>query len=287
VTAAVGVVLATRDRRARTLATLDRLAELPERPPIAVVDNGSSDGTPDAVARRHPEVRVVELGRNAGAAGRTAGVRALNTPLVAFSDDDSWWEPGALERAARVFAEHAALGLLQARILVGAEGRLDPTCAAMARSRVPAPPGLPGPALLGFVACGAVVRRVPFLALGGFHPRLGVGGEEELLALDLAAAGWQLAYVESVVARHHPEPEAGRSGREDAELRNSLWIAWMRRRAVVALGRSARLLGAALRERRPGTLVEAVGGLPWVLRERRAVPARVERAARAASRPAE
>jgi hypothetical protein len=32
--------------------------------------------------------------------GRTLGVRAATTPYVAFSDDDSWWEPGALQSAA-------------------------------------------------------------------------------------------------------------------------------------------------------------------------------------------
>ncbi|MEA2400628.1 MAG: hypothetical protein QOK00_1031 [Thermoleophilaceae bacterium] len=283
-TAAVGVVMATRDRRDRALATLDRLADLPERPPVVVVDNGSGDGTPAAIGRRHPDVRVIELGRNAAAAARTAGVRALDTPLAAFSDDDSWWEPGALRRAVAVFAEHPCLALLQGRILVGPGRRLDPTCAAMGRSRVPAPAGLPGPALMGFVACGVVVRRAPFLAAGGFHPRLGVGGEEELLALDLAAAGWQLAYVESVVAHHHPEPGPGRSSRAEVQLRNALWVAWLRRRPAGALARSARLTAAALREGRAGALLEAGRGVPWVLRERRPVPPSVDHAARLASR---
>ena len=37
-------------------------------------------------------------------------------------------------------------------------------------------PELPGPRVLGFVACGAVVRRSPFLAAGGFSSKLGIGG---------------------------------------------------------------------------------------------------------------
>jgi N-acetylglucosaminyl-diphospho-decaprenol L-rhamnosyltransferase len=111
-----------------------------------------------------------------------------------------------------------------------------------------------------------------------------VGGEEELLGLDLAAAGWQLAYVESVVAHHHPEPGSERAGRADVQLRNALWVAWLRRRPAAALGRSARLMAGALRERRGGALVDAGRGVPWVLRERRAVPPGVERAARLAGR---
>jgi GT2 family glycosyltransferase len=279
--------MATRGRRDRALATLDQLLTLPERPPIVVVDNGSADGTPAAIARRHPGVRVIELGHNAGAAARTVGLRALQTSLVAFSDDDSWWAEGALERAAELFDRHPRLALVQARILVGPEQRLDPTCAAMARSRVPAPPGLPGPAILGFVACGAIVRSEAFLAVGGFHPRLGMGGEEELLALDLASAGWQLAYVESLVAHHHPEPGAGRDGRAGAQLRNSIWTTWLRRRAPAVVVRSARLFATGLRRGLARALLEAARGLPWVLRERRAVPPGVERSARAASRSAD
>ena len=280
-------MIATRDRRASTLASLDHLAELPERPPIVVVDNGSTDDTPRAVARRHPDVEVIELGRNVGAAARTVGARALRTPLIAFCDDDSWWAPGALARAEAVFADNPRLGLLQARILVGPEQRLDPTCAAMRRSPVPPEGDSPGPALVGFIACGAIVRRAPFLSVGGFHPRLGIGGEEELLALDLAAAGWQLAYVDSVVAHHDPQPSADRSGRSASRTRNALWVAWLRRPPAAALGRSVRVAAGALRERCPRALLDAARGLPWVLRERRALPPRVEHAARRANRPAD
>lgn len=280
----IGIVMATRDRRRRTLATLDRLAELPERPPTVVVDNGSRDGTPHAIARRHPAVRVIELASNAGAAARTVGVRALQTPLVAFSDDDSWWEPGALERTVRLFARRPSLGLVQARILVGAERRLDPTCALMRRSPLAAGAGLPGPAILGFVACGAVVRRAAYLAVGGFHPRLGFGGEEELVALDLAASGWDLAYVDSVVAHHHPDRGDARGNRSETVLRNAIWVAWLRRRIPGALARTVPLAKDAVRRRRPAVLADAARGLPWVLRERRALPQRVERAARATGR---
>src|SRR5215208_3231273 len=119
-----GIVILTRNRRERVLSTLDRLAALPEQPQVVVVDNESQDGTPRAVATRHPQVRVLEMESNVGASGRNAGVRALDTELVALNDDDSWWAPGALSRAERVFAARPSLGLLQARILVGPGERL-------------------------------------------------------------------------------------------------------------------------------------------------------------------
>src|SRR3954447_17132804 len=96
----VGVVVITHQRCAEALAAVGRLVELPERPPVVLVDNGSTDGTADAVRARCPSVDVVALPRNLGAVGRNVGVRRLTTPYVAFCDDDTWWDPGALRRAA-------------------------------------------------------------------------------------------------------------------------------------------------------------------------------------------
>ena len=158
--------------------------------------------------------------------------------------------------------------------------RLDPVCDEMAHSPLPSAPDLPGPAVLGFIACGAVVRRVAFLEVGGFNVRLGVGGEEELLAVDLAARGWGLAYVEEVVAYHHPSLSRDPSGRRRIQVRNALWSAWLRRP-----------LGGAAERRSPGRprhaparswsgVLLALAGLPWVLRERRPIHRELEAALR-------
>lgn len=275
------MVVATRERRASLLRTLERLRALPERPEVVVVDNGSRDGTPEAVAAGAPWARLFALGRNAGAAARTVGARAVAAPYVAFSDDDSWWEPGALGRAAAVMESDARISLVAARVLVGPEGREDPVCRAMAASPLPAPPGAPGPPVLGFVACGAVVRRADFLAAGGFHERLGVGGEEELLALDLAQAGRLLVYVPEVVARHHPAPARDPEARRRVQARNALWCAWLRRPAPGALRATAAAAAAAAGDRAARrALVEAVWRGGWVLARRRPVDARVERLVR-------
>jgi N-acetylglucosaminyl-diphospho-decaprenol L-rhamnosyltransferase len=297
--AAIGVAIVTRDRREQVLRTVARLRALPERPPVAVVDNGSRDGTVatlHAAFARDPSVHLIALGENRGAAARTDATHALRTPYVAFSDDDSWWYPGALRRASALFDAHPRLGLLAARVVVGAARREDPTCAAMRDSPLHAFDGGPGVPVLGFVACGAVVRCEAFLSVGGFNSRYGIGGEEQLLALDLTAAGWQVRYVAEVVAHHWPlaAPGAGgadgvdgrgarRAGRDETSLRNDLWSTWLRRPA-------RRLAGATVRTLRdaPGTPAQtlrgttaAVRGLPWVVRERRALPPRVELALRA------
>ncbi|UNO39836.1 glycosyltransferase [Streptomyces sp. MST-110588] len=276
----VGVVVITRNRRERLLGTLDRLAALPERPPVAVVDNGSTDGTARAVRDRHPQVRLLTPRRNLGAVGRNVGAAALHTPYVAFADDDSWWEPGALDRAAALFDGHPRLGLIAAAVRVGREGRPDPLNEVLAASPLGRASDLPGPSVLGFLACAAVVRREAFLGAGGFDRVLHFGGEEELLALELATRGWGLAHCPQVIAWHDPDP-GPRAGRSARMLRNELLTAWMRRPLPRAASRTWSLLRACPRDPEArDALAGAVRRLPAAVSRRRVVPPWVEHGVR-------
>ncbi|MEW9531081.1 glycosyltransferase family 2 protein [Microbispora sp. NPDC049125] len=269
----VTVVVATRNRHSDLESSLPR-----HEGPVIVVDNGSADGSAAFVRDRFPHVRLVELGRNLGATARNVGARLATTPYVAFADDDSWWAPGALDRAAGVLDAHPRLALLAAHILVGPEERPDPICAAMARSPLKTEPDLPGPSVLGFLACGAVVRRDAYLAAGGFDDVVFFFGEEERLALDLASAGWGLSYVADVVAHHHPSAARVSGRRRVLASRNRLLTAVLRRPWPV-VGRAAL---AAARGGPPGwrALGEAVTRLPKALWRRRGLPPEVEAALR-------
>jgi GT2 family glycosyltransferase len=284
--AAISLVIATRNRAADLEATLTRLRAAPDPVPVVVVDNASSDATRDVVraAATDGPVTLVALSENQGAAARTVGVRTAGTPIVAFNDDDSWWEPAALQEAVRLFEAFPRLGLAAGRVVIR-DGTDDPVCTAMARSPMVVDEPLPGPAVLGFVACGAVVRRDAYLDVGGFHPRYGVGGEEGLLALDLWAAGHAVAYVPSLVAHHHASARRNGARRRTSDVRNDLWTLWLRRSAAAVTVGTARTLAASLlrAELRAG-VTAALAGLPWVIGERRAVPAWLEAHAVAVAR---
>ncbi len=277
----VTVVVATRDRCDQLMTTLDELSRLPERAAVVVVDNGSTDPTVAAVRSEFPAVRLIELGDNRGLEARNLGVEQARTPYVAFSDDDSWWAPGALACAADTFDAVSRLGLLAARVLVGDEGGLDPVSAAMAEDLLPGEVDLPGPAVLGFLACGTVVRRTAFLEVGGFEPLLFFYGEEQILALDLMRAGWGLAYVDDVVAHHHPSPERNQSRRQELEVRNAVLSAWMRRPLGPALSITARALASGWSEpaARQG-LRTAFRKLPAALARRQVVDRALEQRVR-------
>lgn len=272
----LGVVVATRNRAFSLLASLERLASVDGAPPVLVVDNASTDGTPEIVRFRFPQVEVVALERNQSAAARNIGVEKLGCRYIAFCDDDSWWAPGSLVLAAQILDTYPRLGLLTGRVLLEPSGVDDPVCDAMSKSPLRPRQPLPGPSVLGFIACGAVVRRGAFLQAGGFQERYGVGGEEELLAIDMAAQGWGLSYVPEVIAHHQPSSHRDRRRRDDIVARNALWTTWLRRPLHVALLRTARFAASALASRSARRVVWAAAGIPWILRNRRVVPGWLE-----------
>ncbi|GAA0445386.1 glycosyltransferase [Streptomyces sp. NPDC046215] len=275
------VVVITHNRRDELLHTLDRLAALPERPPVTVVDNASTDGTAEAVRARHPAVTLLTPGRNLGATGRNLAARLVTTPYLAFCDDDSWWEAGALTGAADLLQAHPRLAAVTARILVhpttGEAPFEDPIVTELRHSPLPRPPWLPTPALGSFLAAATVLRTDAFRAAGGFSPRLWLGGEEELLAADLAAHGWWLTYADHLTAHHRPSPHRDTRLRRRHGIRNTLWFTWLRRPAPAALRRTAHLVRTVPRDVTSArAFAEAAAGIPWVLRERRPLPRPVE-----------
>jgi GT2 family glycosyltransferase len=261
----VTVVLLTYNCAHRLDPVLDQLGRLDA--PVVAVDNGSSDRTPEVLQARSG-MRVICLPENIGAAARNVGVEAAQTPYVACCDDDGWFEPEGLQLAADLFDAHPRLAVVNARILVGDEERLDPISAEMAASPLPETEGIGGQVLIGFMAGAVVVRRQAYLEVGGYDPRFFIGGEEETLAFPLIKAGWQMRYVPEVVAHHRPS-RANVDQLRPYGLRNTLWNAWLHRR-----WRSAVRWTAFTLLDRPKNLdwlkgvAMSLGGAIWVARSR-------------------
>jgi N-acetylglucosaminyl-diphospho-decaprenol L-rhamnosyltransferase len=274
----IAVVIVALNAAARIGRALGELTALAEAPRIVVVDNASTDGTAQLVRRRFPGVTVVSLPENRGAAGRNVGVALVEAPYVAFAEDDSWYEPGALRAAADILDAHPDIALVNAGVSVGEDRRPEPLHADMVDTPIAhRRPELPGYRILSFLEGVSVVRRAAFLAAGGFDRRLLTGGAEEHLAADLLAAGWELRYVPAIGARHVPDHRAPSAFVRRLGLRNALWFAWGRRPVGPALRWTLHVLRSSPPNR--STLLgaaDALRGLPRVLRERRPLPADVE-----------
>lgn len=271
------IVVITRNRAARVADNVERLLHHHDDWRVIVVDDASDDDTVRLLTDRFGSaIHLVRLAARRGPAARNAGVAHAHTPLVAFADDDSWWGDGSLPRAAEIFDSRPEVGLVAATVVVEPDGRIDPIVDTFAASPLGRFAG--HRRVLGFLACGAVVRRSAFMEVGGFHPLLEIGGEEEMLALDLRAAGWELVHASDVVAHHRPQSSAGgRERRSSHELYNHLVVRWMRRPAGRAMAATASAAFGSLTDRtRRAGLAEALGALPRAARDRRPVPHRVE-----------
>ncbi|MGB6103177.1 MAG: glycosyltransferase [Pusillimonas sp.] len=273
----VSIVVTTHNRRIPVLNTLVSLCRLPGRWPIIVIDNGSTDGTSAAVAERFPSVMLIRARRNLGAAARNIGVAYVHTPYIAFCDDDTRWEMGALERAVATLDAAPDVAVLNACVHIGPSRKLSPACSIMAQS--PLSHGrMPGPQLLDFMAGACIMRTRAFYDVGGYWPPFFFGGEEALMALDMTERGWRVVYADDIVSRRFPCGVTDARLRERLRIRNEIWMAWMRRplrsawrRTRAQLGK-ARLSGMFLH-----TLADVALGLPRALRQRRVVSPSVER----------
>src|SRR3954451_9567060 len=83
-----------------------------------VVDDGSGDGTPEAVARDFPAARVVAKPRNEGlVAGRNSALPLVRGRFVLMLDSDTAVQPGAVERLAGVLDERPEVGLVGPKLV--------------------------------------------------------------------------------------------------------------------------------------------------------------------------
>ncbi|QYD67270.1 glycosyltransferase [Paraburkholderia edwinii] len=304
----ISVVVLTHDRAGQLVGTLARLASLPEQPPVIVADNASHDDTVKLVDMLFPQVRVVQCGADLGAAGRNRAVACVRTDYVAFCDDDSWWEPGSLALAVKLLDGAPQVAVLNARVVTGEHGALDPRCRLMAGSPLAAAgcagPGL-GPTVATYIAGACVFRTSVFRAVGGYERRFGLGGEEALVALDVLDAGHAIAYCNDLIVRRGAFASAAEAAadnpadhplrrRSDKRLgsgnacpgedalqrrvlaRNAVWVAWMRL-PWRDVGRS--MCGALATFAHEHTLWRdgkaMIGGLPWALVNRHRVNAQV------------
>lgn len=107
----VTIVVPVKNRATLVLRTLASIKEQTWRPlKVIVVDNGSTDGTPDSVgqwieknAAPDFEVTLLEEQTPGAAAARNAGLEAVDTRLMMFFDSDDIMHPGHVESIMKRF----------------------------------------------------------------------------------------------------------------------------------------------------------------------------------------
>lgn len=105
----------TREDLRRCLRTLE---ENLGRLPVVVVDNGSTDGSPEMVREEFPWVRLVENPGNPGyASACNAGIRATDRPYVFVLNSDVEFVEGGIEVLLDYLDDHPGVGVLGPMVL--------------------------------------------------------------------------------------------------------------------------------------------------------------------------
>ena len=116
----ISVVLPTRNRAGLVLdAIRSVLGQHHQRLELLVIDDGSSDATPDVLnSLDEPRIRTFRTSGVGGAASRNIGVDAATGSVIAFLDDDNRMDPGWLHAVAWAFDHWPATDILYgARII--------------------------------------------------------------------------------------------------------------------------------------------------------------------------
>jgi len=110
----------------RCLEAIERHADV--RHEVIVVDDGSGDGSPEAVRSRFPDVRLVAKPVNEGlVAGRNTALPLVRAPAVLMLDADTEVRPGAVRALLDALMQNPGVGLVGPR-LEGTDGELQLSC---------------------------------------------------------------------------------------------------------------------------------------------------------------
>jgi len=257
---------------------------------VVVVDNGSSDGTPDWLASTRPDVVLVRLDRNTGfAAAANRGIAAAGGEAVALLNTDVELEADWHHRLrARLDDDPGLAGVASKMVRLDEPGVIDDAGDRLRRDGVCEQRGHGRPddgrfdvAGEVFAACAgaALYRRAAVLGVGGFDERFFSYLEDVDLGLRLRLAGWRCGY-EPAVARHAGGGSSGQLARPVPGwvARNTLLLvvkAWPVRWAGPVAYRQLAWAVRAARERRLrehlGGIAAALPLLPELVRGRRAL----------------
>jgi glycosyltransferase involved in cell wall biosynthesis len=235
------VVIPTRNRQSTLLPLLERILgqSAAHRAEVIVVDNGSTDGTRAALrpleARYADQLACIVEAEPGATRARNAGARAARGDVIAFVDDDALpddiWLPALLAPFDNVSVA-AVGGRVRLRFAGPQPSWWDGALADYLAAYDLGPEAIDLATRPWYDAPRALnmaVRRAPFLAVGGFDPRLGPRadrpsvGEESDLCLRLLARGAEVRYVPAAVVEHLVDPARLRP---EWFFRRAFWTGW-------------------------------------------------------------
>ncbi|MCE9592511.1 MAG: glycosyltransferase [Planctomycetes bacterium] len=204
----ISYVIVTHNRRDVLLRTLGIVTAPTADAEYLVVDNGSTDGTKDALRREFPQVRVIRRPSNEGVSARNHAFAVARGDYVVLIDDDSYPVGDAVERSVSYLDANPRTGAVVGRVALP-DGRLEASAF---------------PTVM--INCAVCIRRSALDLAGGFPTDFFRQAEEYDLSFRFWQAGFAVERFEDVLYRHEKSPGNRASAVvHKLDLRNNLIVA--------------------------------------------------------------
>ncbi|MEM2976986.1 MAG: glycosyltransferase family 2 protein, partial [Thermoplasmata archaeon] len=195
------VVIVNWNRRDDLLRALESLGEQTHRElEIIIVDNHSTDGSPEAVKGLFPQVKLIEMPHSGFSACRTfnIGMEAARGDIVVVMDNDATLEREWVERAVKHFSEDSRLGAVASRIINVYKEHFY-----FQYDSWPEYSDEDEYEIYTFRGCAFAIRADLLRRIGYFPEEYEIYVNEDDLAARVWAAGYRIKYFSDLVARHY------------------------------------------------------------------------------------
>jgi hypothetical protein len=234
----VSIVIASWNRREDLRETLNAyLQQSYLNLEIIVVDNGSTDGTAEMVQREFPKVAYVGLAENTGVAAYNIGMKMAKGEIIVVSDNDSYLEPGGIEKILHKFEQgERNLAVVACEIVFIPSGSIYQWYYHPADRKNPDKLGYPTHM---FIGAGAAIKNSVLKEVGYYPEEFFLFMNEIDLSTRIIGAGYEIRYFPDIIA-YHKGSMVSRPKRDSQlmSFRNIIWYYWKYYPISVAFRRS-------------------------------------------------
>lgn len=223
----------------RTLASIQQQTYSPKE--LLVVDNGSTDGSVEAVRREQPDAEIIELPQNLGVQGYNEGMARARGEFVLLIDNDmDLLQTNTLERIVHYFASSPKLGAVALQVRDASRIQLSPNNPKYWEEKGDDERGYP---CSTFDGGGVAFRKNVLDRIGGFLSQFFVYHSEVDLSTRIWDAGFDIRYFPGIAVSHRESQVARNPSLQTFyTTRNFLWYIWIYYPAGMAFKESLHFL---------------------------------------------
>lgn len=200
---------------------------------LIVVDNASTDDSPDLVRERYPEARLVRNTENRGfAAACNRGARLASGEVLVFLNQDTWVQPGWLWALIDCLQREETVGLTTSQVLMMSDPDRVHLCGqdvhftglVFGRGYAMRATSLQDACDVNAISGGSfAIRRKLWEKLGGFDETLYMYYEDTDLSWRAQMAGYRCRYAPASQVLHDYRPDSPSDSRLYYTFRNR-WL---------------------------------------------------------------